>query len=73
MKGDIPMPDLTRGLVETALKQVGVEVAGRHSDPLRWSVGDLATDLAPLLNEMLKESKDVGIIPEGGRSHLDRG
>lgn len=40
---------VTREIILAALKDLGVQFAGREGDSRRWSVGDLATDLAPLL------------------------
>ena len=42
--------DMKQRLI-SALETLGVEIAGRHADPLRWSATDLATDLAPLLED----------------------
>ncbi len=49
-----------RATIETALREFGVEVAGRRDDPLRWSASDLAGDMEPvILREMEKnQSKD---------------
>ena len=33
-----------------ALRCLGIQTAGTFDDPPRWSVSDLATDLAPLLS-----------------------
>ena len=45
----MPTQNMKKRLVH-ALEKLGVEIAGRHADHLRWSVTDLATDLAPLLS-----------------------
>ena len=45
----MPTQNMKKRLVH-ALETLGVEIAGRHADHLRWSVTDLATDLAPLLS-----------------------
>jgi hypothetical protein len=38
-----------RTMLEIALRELGVEVAGRRDNPLRWSASDLATDMAPII------------------------
>lgn len=52
-----------------ALKTLGVDSAGRHGDPLRWSATDLATDLAPLLDSPdeheQKQDKEAHAFPHG--------
>lgn len=53
-----PCPRCARDLLESALRKMGVEFAGRDGDKLRWSVSDLATDLAPLL-VWLDDHEDV--------------
>ena len=40
--------------MEKILRQLGVECAGTRKDPLRWSVSDLATDLAPIILELIE-------------------
>ena len=45
----MPTRDMKKRLVH-ALETLGVQIAGRYDDHLRWSVTDLATDLAPLLS-----------------------
>ncbi len=41
--------------LQDALQELGVASAGTREDPLRWSGGDLGTDLAPLLLKRLED------------------
>lgn len=44
-----PCPKCAREWIEAELRELGVEVVGTRADHGRWSVSDLATDLAPKL------------------------
>lgn len=48
-RGENLTRDEWRTRILDALKRLGVECAGRFTDKLRWSVSDLATDLAEQL------------------------
>ena len=50
--------DIKQQLI-SALKTLGVEIAGRHADHLRWSATDLATDLAPFLSNHAEGKEDM--------------
>lgn len=52
-----------------ALRGLGVTCAGTFLDPYRWSVSDLATDLAPRLQKMFTElTTDDPIIVDNERA-----
>lgn len=51
-----------REAILEALEKMGVVRAASEDDPLRWSVSDLATDLARLLKGKIVVQAKIGLI-----------
>jgi len=59
---------ITKQMIELALRNLGVKSAANYDDPHRWSVSDLATDLA---DEFTKFDRMINIPKKSAQQFMD--
>jgi len=63
-------PTSLRSAILAALEKLGFQRGGHDSDPIRWSAGDLATDLADLLDAPTMTVREFRELSEADKEEI---